>query len=100
MNTFKFKKSPDVHPLCSFYRDVRKASGTTLVDGTGHRPHYSLRTLCRALRFAASNPCSNIQRSLYEVFLKSGFGWSLVDALSMGREGVGMRRPGLPVLSV
>lgn len=96
----KFKKSPEVHPLCSFYRDVRKESGTTLVDGTGHRPHYSLRTLCRALRFAASNPCSNIQRSLYEVFLKSGFGWGLVDVLTMGREGVGMCRPGLPVLSV
>ncbi|XP_032952982.1 midasin isoform X1 [Rhinolophus ferrumequinum] len=57
-----------VQGIINFYRDVRKASGTTLVDGTGHRPHYSLRTLCRALRFAASNPCSNIQRSLYEGF--------------------------------
>uniref|UniRef100_K9J478 Midasin n=1 Tax=Desmodus rotundus TaxID=9430 RepID=K9J478_DESRO len=57
-----------VQGIINFYRDVRKESGTTLVDGTGHRPHYSLRTLCRALRFAASNPCSNIQRSLYEGF--------------------------------
>ncbi|CAI9588329.1 unnamed protein product, partial [Staurois parvus] len=40
-------------------------------DGTGHRPHYSLRTLCRALRYAASNPCSSIQRSLYEGFCLS-----------------------------
>lgn len=50
---------------------MRKESGTKLVDGTGHRPHYSLRTLCRALRFAASNPCGNIQRSLYEVCVQS-----------------------------
>ncbi|XP_036895348.1 midasin isoform X2 [Sturnira hondurensis] len=57
-----------VQGIINFYRDVRKESGTTLVDGTGHRPHYSLRTLCRALRFAACNPCSNIQRSLYEGF--------------------------------
>ncbi|KAK7809871.1 hypothetical protein U0070_007727 [Myodes glareolus] len=52
----------------SFYTALRKESGTKLVDGTGHRPHYSLRTLCRALRFAASNPCGSIQRSLYEGF--------------------------------
>ncbi|XP_058163130.1 midasin isoform X2 [Dasypus novemcinctus] len=57
-----------VQGIINFYTTVRKESGTKLVDGTGHRPHYSLRTLCRALRFAASNPCSNIQRSLYEGF--------------------------------
>lgn len=51
----------------SFYLSVRKEAQTKLVDGTGRRPHYSLRTLCRALRFAASNPCNSIQRSLYEV---------------------------------
>lgn len=56
-----------LHFFCSFYLAVRKEAETKLVDGTGHRPHYSLRTLCRALRFAASNPCSSIQRSLYEV---------------------------------
>ncbi|XP_037699423.1 midasin isoform X2 [Choloepus didactylus] len=57
-----------VQGIINFYTTVRKESGTKLVDGTGHRPHYSLRTLCRALRFAAFNPCSNIQRSLYEGF--------------------------------
>ncbi|XFF81051.1 hypothetical protein AB1E18_007270 [Capra hircus] len=57
-----------VQGIITFYTAVRKESGTKLVDGTGHRPHYSLRTLCRALRFAASNPCGNIQRSLYEGF--------------------------------
>lgn len=57
-----------VQGIVNFYTALRKESGTKLVDGTGHRPHYSLRTLCRALRFAASNPCGNIQRSLYEGF--------------------------------
>uniref|UniRef100_A0A8C8S1Z5 Midasin n=1 Tax=Pelusios castaneus TaxID=367368 RepID=A0A8C8S1Z5_9SAUR len=57
-----------VQGIMNFYLSVRKESETKLVDGTSHRPHYSLRTLCRALRFAASNPCNNIQRSLYEGF--------------------------------
>ncbi|XP_044531325.1 midasin [Gracilinanus agilis] len=57
-----------VQGIINFYIAVRKESMNKLVDGTGHRPHYSLRTLCRALRFAASNPCHNIQRSLYEGF--------------------------------
>ncbi|XP_032340488.1 LOW QUALITY PROTEIN: midasin [Camelus ferus] len=57
-----------VQGIMTFYAAVRRESGTKLVDGTGHRPHYSLRTLCRALRFAASNPCGSIQRSLYEGF--------------------------------
>ncbi|XP_069462584.1 midasin isoform X2 [Ambystoma mexicanum] len=57
-----------IQGIISFYLSVRKESSTKLVDGTGHRPHYSLRTLCRALRYAASNPCNSIQRSLYEGF--------------------------------
>lgn len=50
-----------------FYLGVRKEASSQLVDGTGHRPHYSLRTLCRALKYAADNPCRIVQRSLYEV---------------------------------
>lgn len=53
--------------LCSFYLAVRKQAREHLVDGTGHRPHYSLRTLCRALTYVGSNPCNSVQRSLYEV---------------------------------
>lgn len=53
--------------VCSFYLAVRREANSHLVDGTGHRPHYSLRTLCRALKYVASNPCSSVQRSLYEV---------------------------------
>ncbi|XP_040284697.1 midasin isoform X1 [Bufo bufo] len=57
--------------IISFYLTIRKKSLVELVDGTGHRPHFSLRTLCRALRYAALNPCDNIQRSLYEGFCLS-----------------------------
>ncbi|XP_003200751.2 midasin [Danio rerio] len=60
-----------IHGIISFYLAVRKEANTRLVDGTGHKPHYSLRTLCRALKFVASDPCYNIQRSLYEGFCLS-----------------------------
>lgn len=54
--------------IVKFYLNVRKEAMTTLFDGTAHKPHYSLRTLCRALYISASNPCGNILRSLYEAF--------------------------------
>ncbi|KAG8124032.1 hypothetical protein E2320_019500 [Naja naja] len=57
-----------VHGIITFYLTVRKECESKLVDGTGRKPHYSLRTLCRALKFSSSNPCNNIQRSLYEGF--------------------------------
>ncbi|XP_011610045.2 midasin isoform X2 [Takifugu rubripes] len=57
--------------IISFYLAVRKQAREHLVDGTGHRPHYSLRTLCRALTYVGSNPCNSVQRSLYEGFCMS-----------------------------
>ncbi|XP_042084236.1 midasin isoform X2 [Haplochromis burtoni] len=57
--------------IISFYLTVRKEASSRLVDGRGHRPHYSLRTLCRALKYVALNPCNNVQRSLYEGFCLS-----------------------------
>ncbi|XP_068197957.1 midasin isoform X4 [Antennarius striatus] len=57
--------------IIRFYLTVRKQADSHLVDGTGHRPHYSLRTLCRALKYVAANPCSSVQRSLYEGFCLS-----------------------------
>lgn len=70
----KFKK----YVLCfSFYLAARKEASSHLTDGTGHRPHYSLRTLCRALKYAAANPCRNVQRSLYEVRNHGGMGFFL-----------------------
>ncbi|XP_028997386.1 midasin [Betta splendens] len=57
--------------IISFYLAVRKEAILHLVDGTGHRPHYSLRTLCRALKYVSRNPCNSVQRSLYEGFCLS-----------------------------
>ncbi|ESP03979.1 hypothetical protein LOTGIDRAFT_109875, partial [Lottia gigantea] len=57
--------------IVKFYSTVRNTADRSLVDGTGHKPHYSLRTLCRALRYAASNPCGQSSRSLYEGFCLS-----------------------------
>lgn len=54
-----------------FYKRVKQAADQQLNDGTGHKPHYSLRTLCRALAVAATNPCSSLPRSLYEAFCLS-----------------------------
>ncbi|KAL0114620.1 hypothetical protein PUN28_011725 [Cardiocondyla obscurior] len=54
--------------IVEFYLKVRNKAMDTLFDGTGHKPHYSLRTLCRALHISASNPCGNVFRSLYEAF--------------------------------
>lgn len=54
--------------IVRFYLNVRKEATSTLFDGTAHQPHYSLRTLCRALSISASNPCGNIVRSLFEAF--------------------------------
>ncbi|XP_071447069.1 midasin [Hetaerina americana] len=54
--------------IISFYLKVRKEAALSLCDGIGHKPHYSLRTLCRALSIAARNPCGAYIRSLYESF--------------------------------
>ncbi|XP_063233945.1 LOW QUALITY PROTEIN: midasin-like [Bacillus rossius redtenbacheri] len=51
--------------LVKFYLSLRSgASG--LADGTGRKPHYSLRTLCRALSIAAENKCGHAKQSLFE----------------------------------
>ncbi|XP_077869169.1 midasin [Saccoglossus kowalevskii] len=60
-----------VEGIVKFYLTVRHEAIKKLTDGTGHRPHYSLRTLCRALRQAATNPYGNIPRCLYESFCLS-----------------------------
>ena len=57
--------------IVKFYLNVRNEAIWSLFDGTGHKPHYSLRTLCRALSIAAANPCSVVLRSLYESFCLS-----------------------------
>ncbi|XP_052242535.1 midasin-like [Dreissena polymorpha] len=60
-----------VDGIVKFYLTIRGEASRRLTDGTGHPPHYSLRTLCRALKFAAKNSCDSIPRSLYEGFCLS-----------------------------
>ncbi|XP_066999962.2 midasin [Anabrus simplex] len=57
--------------IVRFYLNIRKEACISLADGTGHKPHYSLRTLCRALSVAACNPCGSSQRSLFEAMCLS-----------------------------
>uniref|UniRef100_UPI00358FB529 midasin n=1 Tax=Myxine glutinosa TaxID=7769 RepID=UPI00358FB529 len=55
-----------VQSIVRLYLAVREIARDKLKDGTGRAPHYSLRSLCRALAYAADNPCGNLRRSLYE----------------------------------
>lgn len=54
--------------IVKFYINVRKEASSSLSDGLGHKPHFSLRSLCRSLSIAAKNPCGSFNRSLYEAF--------------------------------
>ncbi|EDV22987.1 uncharacterized protein TRIADDRAFT_27999, partial [Trichoplax adhaerens] len=54
--------------IIKFYLQARKLSEVSLSDGTGRRPNFTLRTLCRALNLASTNPCGTSIRSLYECF--------------------------------
>lgn len=60
-----------LNAISKFYLLAKREAEQFLVDGTGHKPHYSLRTYCRALSIASLNPCQSSQRSLYESFCLS-----------------------------
>jgi midasin len=64
-------KESDLGKIVDFYLKVRKETETTLSDGLGHKPHFSLRSLCRALMITARNPCGMVKKSLYEAFCLS-----------------------------
>lgn len=63
--------APKLNAISKFYLIAKREAEHFLVDGTGHKPHYSLRTYCRALSIASLNPCQSAQRSLYESFCLS-----------------------------
>ena len=60
--------SEQIQSIVGFYLTVRKKAEAELVDGTGKKPHFSLRTLCRALKIASQNLYGSVSRSLYESF--------------------------------
>ncbi|XP_014672453.1 PREDICTED: midasin-like [Priapulus caudatus] len=71
--------------IVTFYLRARDDAQRHLADGTGHRPHYSLRTLCRALQLASRNMYQSVPRSLYEhVCICALFTGVLVDAMRRG----------------
>ncbi|KAL6070950.1 Midasin [Balamuthia mandrillaris] len=43
---------PPIDEIVSFYLAARSAARVELADGANQKPHYSLRTLCRALEYA------------------------------------------------
>ncbi|KAI6654086.1 Midasin [Oopsacas minuta] len=55
-----------VNSIVDFYLQVLALANDKLVDGSGHKPHFSLRTLCRALKYSATNPCRHFNHSIYE----------------------------------
>ncbi|XP_062522052.1 midasin-like [Corticium candelabrum] len=57
-----------LNSIVSLYGALRDLAQQKLVDIGGHKPHYSLRTLCRALTFAVLVNCGSVLRSLYEGF--------------------------------
>lgn len=64
-------KNTELDKIVSLYLKVRKEMDISLLDGLGHKPHFSLRSLCRALMITARNPCGMIKKSLYEAFCLS-----------------------------
>ncbi|XP_076823935.1 midasin-like isoform X3 [Clavelina lepadiformis] len=65
-----------VDGIVRFYEEIRKMAREKLVDGTGRKPCYSLRTLCRSLSYVLDNSKIPFQRALYE-----GFSLSFLTAL-------------------
>lgn len=61
-NSARFVKN-----IVSFYLAAQEQSKVNLADGANHRPHYSLRSLCRSLDFARSIAMDyGLERALYE----------------------------------
>ena len=61
-NSARFVKN-----IVSFYLAAQERSKVSLADGANHRPHYSLRTLCRSLEFAKLIASDyGVERALYE----------------------------------
>ncbi|KAK9498536.1 hypothetical protein O3M35_003147 [Rhynocoris fuscipes] len=60
-----------VDVVVEFYLNIKRYAKDVLSDSMGHKPVYSLRTLCRALVVASANLCGTIQRSLYEALCLS-----------------------------
>ena len=65
------KATTPVRQIVATYLKLKEdAARQALLDGAGQPPHYSLRTYCRALSFAAQNAAHySFNRALYEGFM-------------------------------
>eukprot|EP00887_Chlorella_sp_A99_P000601 scaffold17.g601.t1 len=71
---------PAVDSVVDFYVAAKAEAEATLQDGAGHKPAYNLRTLCRALEYAAAAaPVYGLQRGLWD-----GFAMSFLTQLDPG----------------
>jgi midasin len=58
---------PPIDKVVEFYLEMQRAAVELLSDGVNHRPHFSLRTLVRALEFARKQThVYSFSRALYE----------------------------------
>ena len=58
---------PPVDSIVQFYLSAKKEANINLSDGANHKPHYSLRSLCRALQYTRDVVSQfGFYRSLYE----------------------------------
>jgi midasin len=55
-----------INTIVDTYVDVKTKVINQLTNGVGLQPIFSLRTLCRALRYASKNPCNNGILSVYD----------------------------------
>ncbi|KAJ7552529.1 hypothetical protein O6H91_06G059200 [Diphasiastrum complanatum] len=59
--------SPPVEEIVNFYLQAREEANTRLLDGAGQKPHYSLRSLSRALEYTKiAMPVYGFNRALYD----------------------------------
>lgn len=64
--------NPPTDQVVNFYLNAREKAQTTLSDGAGQKPHYSLRTLSRALEYSTLIlETYGLRRALYEGFCMS-----------------------------
>lgn len=61
------KPSSLINKIVQFFQKVRIEANSTLIDGSGHKPHYSLRSLCRALEYCRLLlDTLGLERAIYE----------------------------------
>ena len=71
LETIVGKYTTDQAKIVKFYLDAKRLANDQLRDGTNHKPHYSLRTLCRALMHAQWTRPIYGPRALFDGFCVS-----------------------------